>query len=55
MLWIRLSNELYELIETDARVRGLKKSELVRTILMAYYDSKTIFSEQLKESLGLRG
>lgn len=55
MLWVRLSDELYGLIETDARVKGLNKSELVRTILMAYYDSKTVFSAQLKQSLGLRG
>lgn len=47
----RVPKELLKIIELDARIQGIKKSELVRQILLEHYRARTIFTTELKEKL----
>jgi len=42
---------LYEVLEADAGVKGLTKSELIRSIIVFYYDNRSVLSERLKQTL----
>ena len=53
VVYVRMPLELINLLDLDSKMRGLKRSELIRKIIQDYYEDKTVFSTQLKQALGL--
>jgi len=51
IVYIRMPSELIRLLDVDSRIRGLRRSELIRKIIQDYYEEQAIFSTELKKAL----
>jgi len=51
IVYIRMPSELIRLLDVDSRIRGLRRSELIRKIIQDYYEEQAIFSTELKKVL----
>jgi len=47
----RIPEELLNILDLDAKIQGIKRSELVRQILLEHYRARSIFTTELKEKL----
>ncbi|MEM2290901.1 MAG: hypothetical protein QW711_04625 [Candidatus Korarchaeum sp.] len=52
---VRLPPEILKLIDTEASVKGLRRSELLRSIILAYFDDRSLFRDRIKGLLELGG
>jgi metal-responsive CopG/Arc/MetJ family transcriptional regulator len=51
IVYIRIPDPLVEILDTDAKGRGVSRAELIRTILQMHYEQKSVFTERLKNLL----